>query len=64
MSEWQPIETAPREQDVLVLLYWPSERANPVTGFWDGLSWVSDDDMMRHPVTGPTHWLPIPEPPK
>lgn len=63
MSEWQKIETAPK--DTLLLLAcanWPlMVKGRPVPikvgGYWDdqwnifGASWV------------PTHWMPLPNPP-
>lgn len=69
MSEWQPIETAPRD-GTLVLLWWDGDFA-PV-GFWqDG--WVYTMTQARN-LDGavidillgyePTHWMPLPEPPK
>lgn len=61
MSDWQPIETVPK--DVSVLVYDPTGRGHvfealaqpdgryydPVYSEWDGL--------------GVTHWMPLPAPP-
>jgi hypothetical protein len=58
---WQPIETAPNG---LVLLYWPATK--PARGH----SGNSLSEMMRvgyrgeTPMRQPTHWMPLPEPPK
>jgi hypothetical protein len=70
MSEWQPIETAPKDEDRDVLLaawdddgsYWAA------TGSW----WVDrffffygKGNMDPVPLCfEPTHWMPLPEPPK
>lgn len=62
---WQPIETAPKDEHTDILLYgilvhtggaymdigrWTNYQG----GFW---SWSADDSE-------PTHWMPLPEPPK
>ena len=76
MGEWQPIETAPRDVDILV---W-SERYydRPVTAQWDdryGWSPSWDDSLVIEYMSDfgteykalpvrPTHWMPLPEPPK
>jgi hypothetical protein len=61
MQEWQPIETAPLGTDVLI--YRPSHiqlfdvmRRNAV-GNW---RWPDGEIPLRDP----THWMPLPEPPK
>lgn len=76
MSEWQPIETAPRIRE-RVLLYVPTEMGGSYTvqiGQWDD-DYKSDDPYpfwrydgdetsrysRAHP---PTHWMPLPDPPK
>ena len=69
MSAWQPIETAPTNGDS-VLLYYGSKyyimegRCFPRdTGYSGGMSysWVAALDMGD---LEPTHWMPLPEPPK
>jgi hypothetical protein len=62
---WQPIETAPMDGSVVIVggyepLYaggdeWRSSHARYNSyGVWEcGLVWVT-----------PTHWMPLPEPPK
>lgn len=67
MSEWQPIETAPKD-GTRFLAFWPS--TNPpnvnstiVTTWWGMYTWetafitAGDDDL-------PTHWMPLPSPPE
>lgn len=74
--EWQPIETAPKDFVTPVDL-WNGERqadcawSRPTYGWkHDGYEWVHltgyDSngpvwDVVRPP---PTHWMPLPEPPK
>lgn len=63
MSEWQPIETAPK--DGVPVLLWPgardwTEKMRPVVGWHTNLGlWVTWSGYIE-----PTHWTPIPEPPK
>lgn len=67
---WLPIETAPKEDGVLVLLH-PSrcwaEDADPCdceVGYWDDYTqtWESQGPTAGD-YTGPTHWMPLPAPP-
>lgn len=59
MSEWQPIQTAPVDTEILVFhvdeFLGPMYRVvfNSCSGAWsDGLDTYQ-----------PTHWMPLPEPP-
>lgn len=85
MSEWQAIETAPR--DGTRLLLWcvsatpdegPPEEDICAVGYWDADERFWDRETRSH-VTGrwigkpdtyyaiyltPTHWMPLPRPPK
>jgi len=74
MTEWQPIETAPRDgRDVLVMRdIWPgteSGRAEECNGHntyvaaWWGSEWVCYMDQVQDPrcPIEPTHWMPIPK---
>lgn len=58
--QWQPIETAP---EFKVVLIWIQSLAFVTTAFRDGDIWRSDRDCVKiH--SKPTHWLPLPTPPK
>jgi hypothetical protein len=59
MSEWQPIETAPKDRTILL---WVPYDAWQVCA-WDELhkEWVSTGGLSFDAV--PTHWMPLPEPP-
>jgi len=59
MSEWQPIETAPKDGRYLLLL---ADSQFHRIGFWNGSSW-DDGDFYDH-MADITHWMPLPEPPK
>lgn len=67
MTEWQPIETAPKIEGDRLLVAWPNRQAWVTIGFWSdeyhGLkAWA--DDMTENPfVPQPTHWMPLPAPP-
>jgi hypothetical protein len=61
---WQPITTHPASDMNPVLLWWPFWTQTPVIGeYWDGVwsteKWLGDDAT----DPGPTHWMPLPEPP-
>ena len=68
MSEWQPIESAPKD-GTLVLLFVPKGVDAPVSiGCYDGDSladsWlVMEPDFMASWCI-PTHWQPLPTPPE
>ena len=63
MSEWQPIETAPKDKtDILVLsegrvveAYWEGSRSR---GYWDSFFQSYESESLE-----PTHWMPLPAPP-
>lgn len=55
MSEWQPIETAPR--DGAEVLTWNGTSRRIAAYAWDD-RWQSEG----LPSFVPTHWMPLPEP--
>ena len=70
MTEWQPIETAPRD-GTFVLLFGPDGidmgKYEPWAADY-GSGWerfrtaeYDNDGVM---ITHPTHWMPLPPPPK
>lgn len=80
MTDWQPIETAPKNGESVILAqgrfvevgFWVDtshqeqqlvsssgrretyEWVDVVSGYWEGTT----------EIYGPTHWMPLPEPPK
>ncbi len=65
---WQPIETAPKGQNVLVWSSGDVVIAQGAHGLWiatvEGFPayyGYSDETIL---LTKPTHWMPLPEPPK
>ena len=68
MNEWQPIETAPKDGTTVLLF-------SPGYGRWLGshtgkpvwyCSKIGDRDIPppKSEISKPTHWMPLPEPPK
>lgn len=60
MTEWQPIDTAPKDgSDVLLYADFC------YTAFWDGSfrGWVDNARGSLWPIPA-THWMPLPEAPK
>ena len=74
MSEWKPIETAPKDGTDVILLWkgsvefgWYNVQRNPKFGEWSfyfsGSAAYSASN--RDPnCPNPTHWMPLPDPPK
>jgi len=62
MSEWQPIETAPKRGDISVLVF--SEKGIEI-GRWCGPDQSEPDSCETWCDSGgtATHWMPLPEPP-
>jgi hypothetical protein len=62
MSEWRPIETAPKEGDFLAYIaYGYITRGRMIQGKWFAADSLGDGG--RNKDTNPTHWMPLPEPP-
>ena len=67
MSEWLPIETAPKDGE-WILMAWDGKTTmarwvdNSMTVYpWAG--WTQPS-LFTHLQGKPTHWMPLPEPPK
>jgi hypothetical protein len=58
MSEWQPIETAPKNTNRRVLA-WDGDGMT-IVWFTPFRGWCRPDGAL---VVGLTHWQPLPEPP-
>lgn len=74
MSEWQPIETAPKDGTTIPVIWdgvvrfarfdlrgGPFDDNGMLTPGW---VFVAYDGKPRARAFEPTHWLPLPEPPK
>jgi hypothetical protein len=71
MSEWQPIETAPKDGTaILVCSAWTMPdglyRVGWIAdGFFDGGHWLFGWlDLDPEEYSPPTHWMPLPAPPE
>jgi hypothetical protein len=71
MGEWRPISTAPKDGTIIVL----AQRYDVVAGRWDSAEnerypWRFLDNTIdglngyEEGARGPTHWMPLPEPPQ
>lgn len=72
MGEWQPIESAPKDREILL---WEGDsdcavvgRHNPsYTEEWHATvhgEFAPWSDFDRPPIFNATHWMPLPDPPK
>lgn len=70
MSEWQPIETAPKGESYCVLLFITGvpEWKQYSVGFWSDhfRAWYGTSPSARGVIgpEEPTHWMPLPQPPQ
>ena len=69
MSEWQPIETAPKDEGpdtpdfMIVDKHGEMAVANYENDLGKSFIWPKYDEYGNGP-TQPTHWQPLPKPPK
>lgn len=61
-TEWQPIETAPKSGK-WVLLWWEYVTDAPFVGYCVSGQWHAAPGGEEW-LIGPTHWMPLPRPPK
>jgi len=71
MTEWQPIETAPKDgTHILVVSETGISVCKYSCGNWNGLidgdtiCYQEEQDDWYYDVYKPTHWMPLPEPPQ
>ena len=62
-SQWQPIETAPKDGDCFIGLDYRGGAMGiySICVYYDGRIECADDGEPRKNLT---HWMPLPEPPK
>ena len=66
--DWQPIETAPKDGSFCLAAKqacWAKAFDHfpyPLKQRWNGEEWEADDGRVYEPQ--PTHWMPLPAPPK
>ena len=70
MSEWQPIETAPKDGTTILVndttgtCPWAAAR---YSAFHEWSGWAYDDDILQDACPNgpqPTHWFDVPEAPQ
>lgn len=61
MSEWQPIETAPKDGTRILVPYPLRSGYEVLIVKWNGCGWDSDSFWMLHEE--PARWMPLPPPP-
>jgi hypothetical protein len=64
MKHWQPIETAPKDGTVIDV--WCPSIGRMTDVYWLGMPsscWFSRNAFVNS-IVEPTHWQPLPEPPK
>ena len=74
MSKWRPIESAPKDGTKFLALCQPRhiETGTPMSFHYINVVWWRDKSKnilgWRHTLNDshaePTHWMPLPEPPK
>ena len=67
MTDWRPIETAPKDGKVIVCTH-PSKTIEyrPRAAFWyvaRGTGAEGWKSVSNHAWLNPTHWMPLPAPP-
>lgn len=62
MSEWQPMETAPKDGSTFLIFEQCEGMSAIATGSWSpaAAAFVDDAGLWM----SATHWMPLPEPPK
>lgn len=55
---WQPIETAPKDGEYILIGMHFGHRFYVQSSFWIASEWAGWD------YRKPTHWMPLPEPPE
>jgi len=60
--EWQPIETAPMDEEYLTYGRYPTNWGHEVRHIRK--STLKNQSLLRMQLKYATHWMPLPEPPK
>lgn len=60
-TEWQPIETAPKDGTLILGV---DAHSRIFVMEWENSSWLSDSCRDFGGFEYPSHWMPLPEPPK
>lgn len=68
MDEWKPVETPPRDGETVLCFWgWPPRTKYPPAcwsvGTYENEKWRYPDNQ-EDDYADPTHWMPLPAPPK
>ena len=61
MTDWQPIETAPKDGTPILAYCQFTEDSCDIDNYW--ISEWDDYHGVFTPYSGATHWQPLPDPP-
>lgn len=73
MTEWKPIETAPKDGKKILVGCWDMNKWECEVSHWTSAVFTEYDSDEEQEyigwvpmvgVNGPSHWMPLPEPPK
>lgn len=67
MSQWQPVESAPKDGTLILAFLPESALMKIVFARWDDefACWYDDKGESAFPIdVEVTHWMPLPEPPE
>ena len=72
MSRWQPIKSAPKDRRLLLFGLMCQHEGLRIdgpevfTGYWDNIdsAWCGSGSTVEGPFYVPTHWRPLPDPPR
>jgi len=63
MSEWQPIETAPKDGTEILIFVDGHREVSHFEAGETGWPWVDYSGTSAWRIDLPTHWMPLPAPP-
>ena len=68
MTEWKTIDSAPRDGTHILVIRYPATTRPPINKVWWGTARMANSGWnisSRRPLSyEPTHWMPLPQPPK
>jgi hypothetical protein len=66
MTEWQPIDTAPKDGTVIIVYGYKNDRPNVQTHYYQTAAWVGNGwtNASNSWLKDVTHWIALPAPPK
>lgn len=62
MTQWQPIETAPKDGTLVLTACAPTGIITP-SEWMTEVRWMDEREPQWFPLRDATHWMPLPPPP-